>query len=143
LVVKLEFKRNSNSSAIRNRFASCLGHLGYRPSLSDAKVWFKAATKVHGEDDYEYLFVETEDILAIGVNPKARLTAFNKYFSLKLDSTHTPYDCLGIKIKKNGRKAWGQSRSQSVLNDANNLEEWIEPRGYKLPHKGATSMQPK
>jgi hypothetical protein len=59
-------------------------------SLGDPDVWFHPATKVTGEEYYEYLLVYTDDILAIGVKPKEILTHLNKYFSLKPDSIHPP-----------------------------------------------------
>jgi hypothetical protein len=46
------------------------------------------------------MFVYTDDILAIGENPKDILMKLNKYFKLKPDSIHPPDDYLGTKIKK-------------------------------------------
>jgi hypothetical protein len=48
------------------------------------------------------LFVYTDDILAIGVDPKDILIKLNKYFKLKPDSIHLPDDYLGTKIQKMG-----------------------------------------
>jgi hypothetical protein len=50
--------------AFRSCLASFLGCLGYRSYLLDLDVWLKP--EVNGEEYYEYLFVHTDDILAIG-----------------------------------------------------------------------------
>jgi hypothetical protein len=55
--------------------------------------------KVPKQEYYEYLFVYTDDILAIGENPLKVLTSFHCYFTLKEDSIHKPEDYFGTKIK--------------------------------------------
>jgi len=144
LIVRALYGLKSAGAAFRNHLASCLGHLGYQSSKGDPDVWFRPATKVTGEKYYEYLFVYTDDILAIGVNPKEVLARLNKYFSLKPDSIHPPDDYLGTKIKKttlpNGQIAWGQSSSHYVNIAVSNLEKWMKPRGYTFPKKVATPM---
>jgi hypothetical protein len=93
---------------------------------------------------YEYLFVYTDDILAIGVVPKDILMKQNKYFKLKADSMHPPHYYLGTKIKKtvlpNGALAWRQSSSHYVRNAVKNLEEWTVKEWRKLPKKSPTPM---
>jgi hypothetical protein len=93
---------------------------------------------------YEYLFVYTDDILAIGIDPKGILMKLNKYYKLKTDSIHPPDDYLGTKIKKtalrNGASAWGQSSSHSVRNAVKNLEEWMVKEGRKLTKQASTTM---
>lgn len=143
-MVRALYGLKSAGAAFRNHLASCLSHLGYESSRGDPDVWFRAATKVTKEEYYEYLFVYTDDILAIGVDPKDVLTRLNRYFSLKPDSIHPPDNYLGTKIKlttlPNGVKAWGQSSSHYVLNAVKNLEEWMEKNGYKLPRRATTPM---
>jgi hypothetical protein len=127
-----------------NHLASCLGHLGFTSSRGDPDVWLRPTLKASGEEYYEYMFVYTDDILAIGVDPKDILLKLNKYFKLKPDSIHPPDDYLGTKIKKtvlpNGSNAWGQSSSHYVRNAVKNLEEWINSEGMRLPKKAATPM---
>jgi hypothetical protein len=45
------------------------------------------------------VYVYTDDIIAIGVNPKEVLSSLNPYFSLKNDSFQIPDDYLGTKKK--------------------------------------------
>ena len=144
LVIRALYGLKSAGAAFRNHLASCLSHLGYESSKGDPDVWFRAAVKVTNEEYYEYLFVYTDDILAIGVNPHEVLTRLNHYFKLKPDSIHPPDDYLGTKIKlttlPNGVKAWGQSSSHYILNSVANLEDWMSKNGYKLPRKASTPM---
>ena len=144
LVRRALYGLKSAGAAFRNHLASCLGHLGYESSKGDPDVWFRPAVKVTKEEYYEYLFIYTDDILAIGANPHEILTRINRYFQLKPDSIHPPDDYLGTKIKlttlPNGVKAWGQSSSHYIQNAVSNLEEWMEKNGYKLPRKASTPM---
>jgi hypothetical protein len=65
MVVCALYELKSAGAAFRNHLASCFGHLGYESSRGDPAVWFRWAIKVTGERCYEYLFVYTDDILAI------------------------------------------------------------------------------
>jgi hypothetical protein len=129
IVVRASYGLKSAGASFRNHLASCLGRLGFTASRGEY---------------YKYLFVYTDDILAIGVNPKDILMKLNKYFKLEPDSIHPPDDYLGTKIKKtvlrNGASAWGQSSSQYVRNAVKNLEEWIFKEGKKLPKKADNTM---
>jgi preprotein translocase subunit Sss1 len=144
LVVRALYGLKSAGAAFRNHLASCLGHLGYESSKGDPDVWIRAATKPSKEEYYEYLFVYTDDILAIGIDPSNVLTRLNKYFALKPDSIHPPDDYLGTKLKEtvlpNGVKAWGQSSSHYIHNAVANLELWMADKEYKLPRKASTPM---
>jgi Reverse transcriptase (RNA-dependent DNA polymerase) len=144
IVVRALYGLKSAGASFRNHLASCLGHLGFTSSRGDPDVWFRPAQKSNGEEYYEYLFVYTDDILAIGVDPKDILMKLNKYFKLKPDSIHPPDDYLGTKIKKtvlpNGASAWGQSSSHYVRNAVKNLEEWMVKEGRKLPKKAQPNI---
>ena len=144
IVVRALYGLKSAGAAFRNHLASCLGHLGFTSSRGDPDVWFRPAVKPNGEEYYEYMFVYTDDILAIGLNPKEILMKLNKYFKLKPDSIHPPDDYLGTKIKitslPNGKKAWGQSSSHYVREAVKNLEEWMSSNGYHFSKKAETPM---
>ena len=118
--------------------------MGYQSSRGDDEVWFKVETKVTGEEYYEHLFLYTDDILAVGINPLAILTRLNNYFKLKADSIHPQDDYLGTKIKltqlNNGVMALGQSSSHYVLRAVKNLEDWMLINGFKLSKKAPTPM---
>jgi hypothetical protein len=105
---------------------------------------FDQHKKINGEEYYKYLFMYTDNILAIGVDPKDILIKLNKYFKFKPDSIHPPDDYLGAKIKQtilpNGASAWGKRSSHYVRNSVKNLEEWMVKEGRKLPKKSPTPM---
>jgi Reverse transcriptase (RNA-dependent DNA polymerase) len=113
LIVRSLYGLKASGASFRNHLASCLAHLGYTSSQGDADVWFRPATKANGEEIYEYLFIHTDDIMAVGVDPMQSLGRINKYFQLKPDSLVPPDVYLGTKLKlttlPNGTKAWGQS----------------------------------
>jgi len=67
LVVRALYGLKSAGAAFRNHLASCLAHLGYQSSRGDPDVWFRPAVKETQEKYYEYLFVYTDDILAISL----------------------------------------------------------------------------
>jgi hypothetical protein len=88
------------------------------------------------------MFVYSDDILAIGENPKYILMKLNKYFKLKTDSIPPPDNYLGTKIKKttlpNGATA--QSSSHYVRSAVKNLAEWMSKEGFKLPKRVPTPI---
>jgi hypothetical protein len=65
----------------------------------DPDVLICAATKPSKKEYYEYLFVYTDDILAIGTDPSIVITRLNNCFTVKSDSIHPPDDYLGTKLK--------------------------------------------
>jgi hypothetical protein len=144
LIVRALYGLKSAGAAFRNHLADCLSHLGYRSSRGDPDVWLKSAVKKNGEEYYEYLFVYTDDILAVSQKPMAILTRLNTYFKLKPDSIHSPTDYLGTKIKEtilpNTKRAWGQSSKHYVENAVKTLEAWMKDNGYKLPKSKVTPM---
>jgi hypothetical protein len=110
LAVQILYGLKSAGAWFRDHLASFLGHLGYESTGGDPDVWIRAATKASKEEYYEYLFVYTNDVLAIGFDPNNVLTRLNKYFALKPDSIHPPDDYFDTKVKEtvipNGEKAW-------------------------------------
>jgi hypothetical protein len=95
IVVRALYGLKLAGASFRNHLASCLGHLGFTSYRGNPDVWFLPAQKSNGEEYYQYLFVYTDDILAIGVDPRDILMKLNKYFKLKPDSIHPPNDYLG------------------------------------------------
>jgi len=53
-------------------------------------VWRRAARKENGTRYYEYLFIYTDDIIAISEDPRRILDKMNKHFLLKEDSIKEP-----------------------------------------------------
>jgi hypothetical protein len=107
-------------------------------------VWYRPTVKENEEEYYKYMFVNTDDILAIRVDPNGILITLNKYFKLKPDSIHAPDDYLGTKIKlttlPNERKALGQSSSHYIRAAIKNLEAWMTRERYRLSKRASTPM---
>jgi hypothetical protein len=80
----------------------------------------------------------------MGENEVQILTCLNDYYNLTQDSIHHPDEYLGTKIKQtalpNVTCAWGQSRSQYVLNTVKNPEAWMSEKRYRLTRKASTPM---
>ena len=64
--------------------------LNFIPCRADMDVWRRAARKKNGNRYYEYLFVYTDDIIAISEDPKRILDVMNGHFLLKADSIEEP-----------------------------------------------------
>ena len=74
--------------------------MGFEPCRGDMDVWRRAARKPNGDKYYEYIFVYTDDVIAISENPKAILDKLNTYFLLKAGSIGEPTTYLGATISK-------------------------------------------
>jgi Reverse transcriptase (RNA-dependent DNA polymerase) len=73
VIVRSLYGLKASGASFRNHLADCLVHLGYVSSRGDAYVWYHPLIKNNGEEIYEYLFIHTDDIMAVGINPKASL----------------------------------------------------------------------
>ena len=60
------------------------------PCRADMDVWRRAARKENGSRYYEYLFIYTDDIIAISEYPKRILDKMNEHFLLKAASIKEP-----------------------------------------------------
>jgi len=54
--------------------------LNFIPCRADMDVWRRAAKKENGSRYYEYLFIYTDDIIAISEDPKRILDKINRHF---------------------------------------------------------------
>jgi len=63
-------------------------------------VWRRAARKENGSRYYEYLFIYTDDIIAISEDPKRIFDKMNRHFLLKVDSIKESAGYLGASISK-------------------------------------------
>ena len=145
IIVRALYGLKSAGASFRQHLATCLAHLGYESSKGDPDVWLRPAVKpVTNEEYYEYLFVYTDDILALSVDPNSVLQKLNKYFALKSGSIQPPDLYLGAKMRRvvlpNGVKAWAQSSSHYIQTVLKNLEEWLRGRDMKLPSRAETPL---
>ena len=100
-------------------------------------MWFRPVEKPDGFKCYEYILMYVDDVMAIGINPKAVIDRINKYFQIKPESIGKPDIYLGSKIveaaNEHGQHVWGMSASHYVKESVANVEKWLAERGLKLP----------
>jgi hypothetical protein len=56
--------------------------MGFKACFADGDVWLRPSVKPGGEE-YEYILVYVDDILAISVNPLAIMDTLSKHYTLK------------------------------------------------------------
>jgi hypothetical protein len=117
-IVRSLYGLKSAGAAYRYHLATCMEHLGFTTCKADPDVWLRENSDHTGARFYEYVLIYTDDILAIGKDPRAMLDHLGKYFTLKRESIIEPDTYLGGKLRciqgENGTKAWTQSSTGYV-----------------------------
>jgi hypothetical protein len=49
--------------------AKKLDEMGFKSSVANPDVWMRPATKINGEEYYEYILMYVDDILAVSAMP--------------------------------------------------------------------------
>ena len=70
IVTKALYGLKSAGAAFRAFLAERLDEMGFRSSTADPDVRLRPATKPDGEENYEYLLIYVDDILAISIKAK-------------------------------------------------------------------------
>ena len=113
-----------------------MNDIGYTSCLADPDVWLRPNMKSDGSTIYEYILIYTDDILAIGLDPKLALNQVNGYCKLKEGSIGPPNIYLGAKlhafINPDGKMIWTQSSSDYVLEAVKNTEAWCDKNDMRL-----------
>ena len=108
---------------------------------SDNDVWYRPAVKANGQPVYEYILVYSDDLLAIGIDPKRVLCHIDQHYKLKDGSIERPNKYLGADIGMfdlpDGSKTWYMSSESYVKAAVANVERWLEKRGQHLKTKAA------
>ena len=101
-------------------------HLGYESCKADPDVWMRSATRLDGQEYFEYILLYVYDCLCISENPKPALLQIEKYFPIKPASLGRPKTYLGGTVSKiqlpNGVHAWAFSSSQYVHESVKSVE---------------------
>ena len=144
IIVRALYGLSSAAASYRSFLAQCMRHLNYEPCEADPDVWMKPAEKSDGEKVYEYILVYTDDILAIGIDPKDTLRRLDHYYKLKEGSVGDPDLYLGAKLRKmelpNGNYAWTQSPAQYVKESVRCVEDWLSKHGLRLASHAKTPL---
>ena len=108
---------------------------------ADNDVWMRPAVKANGEKVWEYLLVYSDDILAVGIDPKRTLMLIDQHYKLKPGSLEVPTKYLGADIGKyqlpDGSWAWYMSSESYVKAAIYNVELWLKKRNEQLKTKAS------
>jgi hypothetical protein len=67
-VVRALYGLKSASASFRTYMAKKLDEMGFKSSVADPDVWMRPATKIDGEEYYEYILMYVNDILRPGTD---------------------------------------------------------------------------
>ncbi len=83
VIVKALYGLKSSGAAWRAHLAQVLHDLGYKSSLADPNVWYRAEVKLDGFHYYAYILVYVDDILVISHDATKTMKALATQFCLK------------------------------------------------------------
>jgi Fe-S-cluster containining protein len=114
--------------------------LEFSPCRADQDVWMRKAVKSTGEKYWEYVFIYTDDVIAMSENPRQILTDMNKHFLLKEDSIGPPTRYLGANISEyhvpgDDKPKWAIGSQEYVKEAVRVVKSWLDQRGLMLKTK--------
>lgn len=114
--------------------------LEFQQCRADNDVWMRKAVKASGEQYYEYVFIYTDDVIAMSEDPRRILNDMNKHFLLKEDSIGPPTRYLGANISQyhfSGDKVpkWVIGSQDYVKEAVRVVKSWLDQRGMMLKTK--------
>jgi len=99
IIVRAMYGLKSSGAAWHAQLSETLHGMGFKPSLADPDVWYRAACKENGFEYYEYILVYVDDILAVSHKPNIIMKTIQKQYRLKEEPT-APKQYLGAVIKQ-------------------------------------------
>ncbi len=99
VIIRAMYGLKSSGAAWHAQLSETLLGMGFKPSLADPDVWYRAACKEDGFEYYEYLLVYVDDILAISHKPGIIMKTIQKQYRLK-EEPMAPKQYLGAVIKQ-------------------------------------------
>ena len=114
--------------------------LEFQPCRADQDVWMRKATRSNGEKYWEYVFIYTDDVIAMSENPRQILADMNKHFLLKEDSIGPPTRYLGANISQyqfpgDNSPKWAIGSQDYVKEAVRVVKSWLDQRGMFLKTK--------
>jgi hypothetical protein len=146
IIVKALYGLKSAGFAWRSLCARTLREeLSFKPCRGDMDVWRRPARKANGDRYYEYLFVYTDDVIAISEDPDAILRKLDSHFLLKPSSVQEPSTYLGATISKHlmdgdDHYTWAIGSREYLIESLRVVKSRIEKLGLSLKSKVLTSM---
>jgi hypothetical protein len=99
LIVRALYGLKSSGASWRTHIAHILSDMDFVPSYGDPDVWMRQTFKQMKKASYwEYFLVYVDDLLAIGLDPRATLNTLEKDYSYMLNDFGPPTHYLGASI---------------------------------------------
>ena len=96
LIVRALYGQKSSGAAWRAKLAETLEtQMKFKPCLADPDVWRKPNVKPSGEKYYTYIFVYTDDILVMDINPRKYMSQLQESYPVRKDTIEPPKIYLG------------------------------------------------
>ena len=119
--------------------------MDFVPCRGDMDVWRRPARKANGDRYYEYLFIYTDDVIAISEDPEAILKKLDSYFLLKPGSIGEPTTYLGATISSHlldgdSHKTWAIGSSAYLKESLRVVKSRIAPLQLSLKTKVSATM---
>ena len=115
--------------------------LGFTPCRADNDVWMRPGVNRANEKIWEYVLVYSDDLLVLGLNPRAILDGIHMVYKLKAGSDKKPDQYLGADIGEmklaDGEDYWYMSSKSYCEAAVKNIESWLDKKGERLPTKTA------
>jgi hypothetical protein len=140
VVVRALYGLKSSALQFRNHLADTLGNkLGFKSSLADPDLWYKAATDPSGNKYYSYILVYVDDLLIIDKLPKRYMSQIQESFTVKPDSIEEPKTYLGADVSKvyypDGSHAWTMGSESYVKKAVKNMKAKMAKDGLEFNKK--------
>ena len=141
VIVKALYGLASSGYAWRTYCAGIMrDSLEFRQCRADNDVWMRKAVRANGSAYWEYVFIYTDDVLALSEDPKRILDEMNKHFLLKPDSIDEPKEYLGAQISKywiagDPKPKWALSSEKYVKEALRIVKARLEGRDMLLKTK--------
>ena len=140
VVIRALYGLKSSALQFRNHLADTLGNkLGFKSSLADPDLWYKAATDTAGNKYYSYILVYVDDLLIIDKIPQRYMKQIQESFTVKPDSIEEPKTYLGADISKvyypDNSYAWTMGSYTYVKKAIKNLKAKMAKDGLEFNKK--------
>ena len=136
IIVRALCRLKSAGTSFCAHLAGCMNDIGYTSCLADPDLWLRPNMKSNGSTIYEYILIYTDDILAIGLDPKLALNQVNGYCKLKEGSIGPRNIYLGAKlhafVNPDGKMMWMQSSCAYILEAVKNTEAWCDKNDMRI-----------
>ena len=151
VIVRALYGLKSSALQWRNHISDVIGNkLGFKSSLADPDVWYKASSKPDGTRYYAYILVYVDDILIIDINPEKYMSMLKENYTVRDSSIGPPTTYLGADVGKinypDGTYAWTMSSNTYVKEAIRNVKKRLEEDGFifnkKLSDKSISCPQP-